>query len=154
MARDGQASRAFALLALGRQREAIEAWERVAESFTTQTPVVREWIGDVRDFLSLSEASPAAVLKNLEGTFDPEDVFFVGTQAAKLGMPEATAILGRAVDSGYTAWDALARHPWIAPVREQPVHLSSATAEPTSIPGEVGSLDRTASCVTGRQRRS
>jgi hypothetical protein len=60
------------------------------------------------------------VRKNLEGTVDPEEVFFVGTQAARLGMPEATAILGRAVDAGYAARDTLLRHPWIAPAREQP----------------------------------
>jgi hypothetical protein len=33
---------------------------------------VREWIDAVRDFLTLSEASRAAVLKNLDGAFDPE----------------------------------------------------------------------------------
>jgi len=118
--RDGQTAHAFALLALGRQREAILAWEKAAQSFTASTPVVREWVADVHDFLSLSEASPSAVRKNLDGVFDPEEIFFVGTQAARLGMPEATAILGKAVDSGYAAWDALTRHPWIAPVREQP----------------------------------
>ena len=48
------------------------------------------------------------------------DPALVGTQAARLGMPEAIEILGRAVDGGYPCWDALVRHPWIAPVREQP----------------------------------
>jgi hypothetical protein len=151
--RDGRASKAFALLALGRQREAIEAWARVAESFTSQTPVVREWMADVREFLRLSDASPAAVRKNLDGAFDPEEVFFVGTQAARLGMPEATAILGRAVDSGYAAWDALTRHPWIAPVRDQPgfadvVHRAAVARDRAQVafrdaggPGLLGLLD-------------
>jgi tetratricopeptide (TPR) repeat protein len=118
--REGQATRAFALLALGRKREALEAWEVVAQAFSPQTPPVKEWIDSVRDFLSLGEASRPAVFKNLDGAFDPEEVFFVGTQAARLDMPEATSILGRAVDAGYAAWDALVRHPWIAAVREKP----------------------------------
>jgi hypothetical protein len=71
-------------------------------------------------FLTLSEASRAAVFKNLDGAFDPEEIFFVGMQAARLAMPEATEILGQAVDAGYPAWDALTRHPWIAPVRGVP----------------------------------
>jgi TolB-like protein len=117
---EGQASRAFALLALGRQDEAFEAWEAVARAFSPQTPVVREWVDGVREFLSLSEASRPAVFKNLDGAFDPEEIFFVGTQAARLGMPEATEILGRAVDAGYPVRDALARHPWITPIHGQP----------------------------------
>jgi TolB-like protein/tetratricopeptide (TPR) repeat protein len=117
---DGLASRAFAFLALERQQEALEAWEGVARAFSPQTPVVREWIESVREFLTLSEGSRAAVFKNLDGAFDPEEIFFVGTQAARLEMPEATTILGRAVDAGYPAWDALARHPWIARIRAQP----------------------------------
>jgi TolB-like protein len=117
---DGQATRSFALLALGRQQEALESWEAVAKAITLQTPVVREWIADVRAFLTLSEASRPAVHKNLDGAFDPEEIFFVGTQAARLGMPEAVTVLGRAVDAGYPARDALARHPWIAPIRGEP----------------------------------
>ncbi len=117
---DGLAMRAFALLALGRQQEALEAWEGVARAFSPQTPVVREWIESTRDFLTLSEGSRAAVIQNLDGAFDPEEIFFVGAQAARLAMPETTAILGRAVDAGYPAWDALARHPWIAPIHAQP----------------------------------
>jgi hypothetical protein len=92
----------------------------VAASYDSQNSVVREWIDPVRDFLKLSEASRAAVFKNLDGAFDPEEIFFVGTQAARLGMPEATEILGRAVDAGYPCWDALVRHPWITPIKEQP----------------------------------
>jgi serine/threonine-protein kinase len=116
-ASEGQASRAFALLALGRREEALEAWEAVARAFSPQTPVVREWVDGMRDFLSLSEASRAAVFRNLDGAFDPEEIFFVGTQAARLAMPEATEILGRAVDAGYPCWDALTRHPWMAKIR-------------------------------------
>src|SRR5262249_30130555 len=119
-AAEASGARAFALLALDRQEEALETWETLARSFAPQTPVVRDWIDGVRDFLSLSEVSRAAVFKNLDGAFDPEEIFFVGTQAARLEMPEATEILGRAVDAGYLAWDALVRHPWIAPVRGQP----------------------------------
>jgi TolB-like protein/tetratricopeptide (TPR) repeat protein len=115
---EGQQSRAFGLLALGRQKEALEAWAAVSTAFSPQTPAVREWIDSVREFLTLSEASRAAVLKNLDGAFDPEEIFFVGMQAARLGMREATEILGRAVDAGYPAWDALTRHPWIEPVRD------------------------------------
>ena len=111
------AARSFALLALGRREEALQAWESVAASYDPQTPVVREWIDAVRDFLTLSEASRPAVFKNLDGAFDPEEIFFVGTQAARLGMPEATEILGRAVDAGYPCWDALVRHPWITPIQ-------------------------------------
>src|SRR5262249_53415851 len=92
----------------------------LARTLSPQTPVVRDWIDGVRDFLSLSEASRAAVFRNLDGAFDPEEIFFVGTQAARLEMPEATEILGRAVDAGYLAWDTLARHPWIASVHGQP----------------------------------
>jgi TolB-like protein len=117
---DGLASRAFAFLALERQQEALEAWEGVARAFSPQTPVVREWIESVREFLTLSEGSRAAVFKNLDGAFDPEEIFFVGTQAARLGMPEATGILGRAVDAGYPCWDALTRHPWITPLHGDP----------------------------------
>jgi len=117
---DGQMARCFALLALGRQPEALEAWEGVAKALSPQTPEVREWLDAVREFLTLSEASRPAVFKNLDGAFDPEEIFFVGTQAARLGMPEATTILGRAVDAGYPARDALARHPWIAPIRGEP----------------------------------
>jgi TolB-like protein len=117
---DGQATRAFALLALGRPAEALEVWEGVAQAFSPQTPVVRDWIDGVREFLTLSEASRPAVFRNLDGAFDPEEIFFVGTQAARLGMPEATQILGQAVDAGYPAWDALTRHPWIASARGDP----------------------------------
>jgi TolB-like protein len=117
---EGQASRSFALLALGRKQEALEAWDAMARSFSPQTPVVRDWVESVREFLMLSEASPAAVFRNLDGAFDPEEIFFVGTQAARLGMPEATEILGRAVDAGYPCVDALTRHPWITAVRDQP----------------------------------
>jgi TolB-like protein/tetratricopeptide (TPR) repeat protein len=117
---EGQASRAFALLALGRQQEALEAWETLANALSPQTPVVREWVDGVREFLTLSEASRPAVFKNLDGAFDPEEIFFVGTQAARLGMPEAARILGEAVDAGYPARDALARHPWITPIRGEP----------------------------------
>ena len=116
---EGQASRAFALLALGRREEALEAWETVARAFSPQTPVVREWVDGVRDFLSLSQASRPAVFRNLDGAFDPEEIFFVGTQAARLAMPEATEVLGRAVDAGYPCWDALTRHPWMAEIRDQ-----------------------------------
>ncbi|HEY6554277.1 MAG TPA: protein kinase, partial [Vicinamibacteria bacterium] len=82
---DGQMARSFALLALGRQPEAIEAWEAVAKTFSPLTAGVREWIDSVREFLTLSEVSRAAVFKNLDGAFDPEEIFFVGTQAARLG---------------------------------------------------------------------
>jgi len=116
----GVAARSFALLALGRREEALKAWELVAASYDPQNSVVREWIDPVRDFLKLSDASRSAVFKNLDGAFDPEEIFFVGTQAARLGMPEATEILGRAVDAGYPCWDALVRHPWITPIKEQP----------------------------------
>ncbi len=116
-ATDGQMARCFALLALGRQPEAIEAWESVAKTFSPLTASVREWIESVREFLTLSEVSRAAVFKNLDGAFDPEEIFFVGTQAARLGMPEALTMLGQAVDAGYAAADTLARHPWIAPIR-------------------------------------
>ena len=81
---------------------------------------MRDWIEFVRDFLTLFEASCWAVYKNLDGAFDFEEIFFVGTQAARLGMSEATEILGRAVDGGYPCWDALVRHPWITPIKEQP----------------------------------
>ena len=117
---EGMTARSFALLALGRREEAARAWESVAASYDPQTPVVREWIDGVRDFLTLSEASRSAVFRNLDGAFDPEEIFFVGTQAARLGMPEATEILGRAVDAGYPCWDALLRHPWITPIQGQP----------------------------------
>jgi serine/threonine protein kinase len=116
----GVAARSFALLALGRREEALQAWDKVAATYDLQSPVVREWIEPVRDFLTLSEASREAVYRNLDGAFDPEEIFFVGTQAARLEMPEATEILGRAVEGGYPCWDALMRHPWIAPVKEQP----------------------------------
>jgi serine/threonine protein kinase len=117
---DGQMARSFALLALGRQPEAIEAWEDVAKTFSPLTASVREWIESVREFLTLSEVSRPAVFKNLDGAFDPEEIFFVGTQAARLGMPEALTMLGQAVDAGYSAADTLARHPWIAPIRVEP----------------------------------
>ena len=117
---EGMASRSFSLLALGRPEQAREAWEAVAAKYDPQTPVVREWVEAMRDFLTLSEKSPSAVFRNLDGAFDPEEIFFVGTQAARLAMPEASSILGRAVDAGYPCWDALTRHPWITPVRGQP----------------------------------
>jgi tetratricopeptide (TPR) repeat protein len=117
---EGMTARAFALLATGRREEALEAWDKVAATYDLNSPVVREWIEPVRDFLTLSEASRAAVYKNLDGAFDPEEIFFVGTQAARLEMPEATEILGRAVDGGYPCWDALVRHPWITKVQGQP----------------------------------
>jgi eukaryotic-like serine/threonine-protein kinase len=117
---EGLTARSFALLALGRREEALQAWESVAASYDPRTPVVREWIDPVRDFLTLSEASRPAVFRNLDGAFDPEEIFFVGTQAARLSMPEATEILGRAVDAGYPCRDALVRHPWITPIQGQP----------------------------------
>jgi serine/threonine protein kinase len=119
-ASDAHMARSFALLALGRQSEALDAWEAVAKAFSPMTPAVRDWLDAVREFLTLSEVSRPAVFKNLDGAFDPEEIFFVGTQAARLGMPEATTILGRAVDAGYAVPDALARHPWIAPIRGEP----------------------------------
>src|SRR5262245_28250620 len=117
---EGKTARSFALLALGRRDEAIEAWEAVAASYVPQTPLVKEWVEGVRDFLTLSDVSRSAVFRNLDGAFDPEEIFFVGTQAALIGMPEATEILGRAVDAGYPCWDALVRHPWITPIQGQP----------------------------------
>jgi serine/threonine protein kinase/tetratricopeptide (TPR) repeat protein len=117
---EGEASHAFALLALGRQADAIAAWDRLANALTPRTPPVEDWLDGVREFLTLSEVSRAAVFKNLDGAYDPEEIFFVGTQAARLEMPEATQILGRAVDAGYAARDALARHPWIDPIRRDP----------------------------------
>jgi hypothetical protein len=74
----------------------------------------------VRDFLTLSDRSRGAVFKNLEGAFDPEEIFFVGTQAARLGMPEAIGMLARAVDAGYAGRDALLGHPWLDAVRDLP----------------------------------
>ncbi len=41
-------------------------------------------------------------------------------RATGLAMPEATEILGRAVDAGYPSWDALVRHPWITPIHGRP----------------------------------
>lgn len=117
---EGEASHAFALLALGRQAEAIAAWDRLASILNPRTPPVQDWLDGVREFLTLSEVSPRAVFKNLDGAYDPEEIFFVGTQAARLGMPEATEILGRAVDAGYAARDALAGHPWMDAIRAQP----------------------------------
>ncbi len=116
---EGEASHAFALLALARQEEAIAAWDRLASTLTPRTPPVQDWLDGVRDFLLLSDVSRAAVFKNLDGAYDPEEIFFVGTQAARLGMPEATEILGRAVDAGYAARDALAGHPWMDAIRGQ-----------------------------------
>ena len=117
---DAHMSRSFALLALGRKEEAIEAWEDVAKGFGQQPPMVREWIEGVRRFLTLSEDSGEAVLKNVEGTDDPEEIFWLGTQAARLGMREGIALLARGVDAGYPAADALANHPWIEPIRGEP----------------------------------
>ena len=117
---EGEASHAFALLALGRQADAIAAWDRLGSTLNPRTPPVQDWLDGVREFLTLSEVSRAAVFKNLDGAYDPEEIFFVGTQAARLGMPEATEILGRAVDAGYAARDALAGHPWMDAIRAQP----------------------------------
>jgi TolB-like protein/tetratricopeptide (TPR) repeat protein/predicted Ser/Thr protein kinase len=117
---EGEASHAFALLAQGRQAEAIAAWDRLATSLTPRTPPVQDWLDGVREFLTLSEVSRRAVFKNLDGAFDPEEIFFVGTQAARLGMPEAVEMLGRAVDAGYAGRDALAGHPWMDPIRDRP----------------------------------
>jgi tetratricopeptide (TPR) repeat protein len=117
---EGEASHAFALLALGRQAEAVAAWDRLASALAPRTPPVQDWLDGVREFLALSEVSRRAVFKNLDGAFDPEEIFFVGTQAARLGMPEAVEMLGRAVDAGYAARDALTGHPWMDAVRDQP----------------------------------
>jgi TolB-like protein/tetratricopeptide (TPR) repeat protein len=117
---EGRATRAFALLALGRQAEALDAWDDFARALSPQTGEVRAWLHDAREFLGQSETSRPAVLKSLQGVFDPEERFFVGTQAAQLAMPEAVTILGQAVDAGYPALDALTRHPWIAPIRAEP----------------------------------
>jgi TolB-like protein/tetratricopeptide (TPR) repeat protein/predicted Ser/Thr protein kinase len=117
---EGEASHAFALLAQGRQAEAIAAWDRLATTLTPRTPPVQDWLDGVREFLTLSEVSRRAVFKNLDGAFDPEEIFFVGTQAARLGMPEAIEMLGRAVDAGYAGRDALTGHPWMDGVRDQP----------------------------------
>ncbi len=83
---------------------------------------MREWLDAVGAFLTPSEASRPAVFKNLDGAFDPEEIFFVGTQAARLGMAEATTIQGRAVDAGYAAAESLARHPW----RSLPMNVTRA----------------------------
>jgi hypothetical protein len=117
---EGEASHTFALLAQGRQAEAIAVWDRLAGTLTPRTPPVQDWLDGVRDFLTLSDRSREAVFKNLDGAFDPEEIFFVGTQAARLGMPEAVEMLGRAVDAGYAGRDALVGHPWMDPVRDQP----------------------------------
>jgi serine/threonine protein kinase len=118
---DSQMTRAFALLALDRKEDAIEAWEDVvAKSFVNQPPMLRDWIENVRKFLTLSEDSGEAVLKNVEGTDDPEEIFWLGTQATRLGMREGIVLLGRGVDAGYSAADALANHPWIEPIRSEP----------------------------------
>ena len=39
--------------------EALEAWETVARAFSPQTPVVREWVDGVREFLSLVRGEPS-----------------------------------------------------------------------------------------------
>ena len=61
------------------------------------------------------------MFKNLDGAFDPEEIFFVGTQAARLGMPEATEILGRGRGRGLSVLGMRScAIPGSTPIREQP----------------------------------
>jgi hypothetical protein len=117
---DSQIVRPVALLALGRRQEAIDSWDKVARGFANEAPIRLDWVEGARRFLTLSEDSKGAVLENLKGAEDPEEIFGLGLQAALLAMPEAIPALARAVDGGYAAVDALARHPWTEAIRSAP----------------------------------
>jgi len=109
--------RNFALAMLGREDEAVANYRALEATLQTRYGDLlrcgRALLEGRRDeSLAAAGAVLASDLK------DPETFFYLGRILARLGeRQQATSVLGRAVESGFFCYPAIARDPWLDPLR-------------------------------------
>jgi DNA-binding winged helix-turn-helix (wHTH) protein/tetratricopeptide (TPR) repeat protein len=110
----------LAMAELGREGEAIAALRELEQKISTR---VRELVIAARLLLEGNRAeSLAAVSRFLAPTFrDPEGLFYGARHLAHLNeVNPAIEVLGRVVAGGFFCFPAMARDPWLAPLRKKP----------------------------------
>jgi len=109
---------ALSLGELGRQAEAVAALRALEAASHT---LFRDFMIAARAFLEQQpEESLAAVNRIVTSTFgDPEGLFYLTRHLAQLNNPDAALrLFRRVVDGGYFCFPAMARDPWLDPIRK------------------------------------
>lgn len=110
---------ALSLAAVGRQREAIAAMRELEEKTQTR---LRDFMTAARTLLEGNVAeSAAAVGRVVTSDFrDPEGLFYLTRHLARLGdVGSALNLFRRVVGGGYFCFPAMARDPWLEPLRKK-----------------------------------
>jgi adenylate cyclase len=109
------------LASMGRDEEAIATLRR-----REQMKADVHGLGYVTSLRALLEGTRGESLEAIERTVgagytDPEGLYFLGRSLARLGEHErALEVLERSVESGYSPFSAMARDPWLDPLRGGP----------------------------------
>ena len=110
----------FAFVALGRENEALDF---LASREPKLPPKLRQMIGVLRALLEGRSADAVAAIQAIasSGFRDPEALFYLARQAARLGAAEdAVALLKSATAAGFCCYPLLMSDEWLAPVRSRP----------------------------------
>jgi tetratricopeptide (TPR) repeat protein len=111
---------ALALGAMGRTTDAI-AWARREEERFAAFPVMRSFTASHRAALEgrADDVRAAAQLIRASGFTDGEGLFYLAGRLASVGLlTDSAETLGRAIDAGFLCFPAIARDPFLAPLRE------------------------------------
>ena len=112
----------LALLSLGRAQEAIDLARQV-ERTSTPLPLVRSAFSSSRALVEGARAEAIRISERMVSLIvrGPEELFQQARHLAYLSETgRALAILARAVDQGFFCYPALARDPWLHPLRSHP----------------------------------
>jgi len=110
----------FAFVALGRENEALEF---LASREPRLPPKLRQMIGVLRALLEGRSVDAVAAIQAIasSGFRDPEALFYLARQAARLGAAEdAIALLKSATAAGFCCYPLLVSDEWLAPIRSRP----------------------------------
>jgi hypothetical protein len=121
----------LSMAALGRGTEAIAALRELEQKIPTR---VRDMITSARLLLEGQTADSVAAITRFVADFkDPEALFYAARHLAHLNEPnQAIELLERAVAGGFFCFPAMARDPWLDPLRKTPAFtkiLGRAEAE-------------------------
>ena len=111
---------AFALSALGREREALE-WLDAQEP--RMPPRIRSMIAGLRALLQGRREESAAIVAAIasSGFPDAEGLYYLARQLSRAGADEqAVVTFERATSAGFCCYPLLATDPWLAPLRGRP----------------------------------
>ena len=111
---------ALSMAEVGRKDEALPVLRAMEEKIKTR---MRDFIMAARTKIEGDEvASVAAVGRLVASDFsDPEGLFYLTRHLARLNQADdALSLLERVVGGGFSCYPAMARDPWLEPVRKRP----------------------------------